>query len=168
MSGRLSDKVAIITGAARGIGKVAAKLFAEEGAKVVIADIDAVGGVQTAEEIQTIGGRAIFQQTDLTDAAQVEQLIQTTVEAFGRLDILYNNAALNHFAQIVDTAEDDWDRVMTVNVKSVFLCCKYAIPVMKAGGGGAIVNTGSAAALVGLRNLAAYTASKRRSVAAHA
>ena len=101
MSGRLSDKVAIITGAARGIGKVAAKLFAEEGAKVVIADVDAVGGVQTAEEIQTIGGQAIFQQTDLTDAAQVKQLIRTTVEAFGRLDILYNNAALNHFARLL-------------------------------------------------------------------
>lgn len=160
MSGRLSDKVAIITGAARGIGKVAAKLFAEEGAKVVIADIDESGGNQTAEEIQSAGGQAFFQHTDLTDAVQVERLIQATVEKFGRLDILYNNAALNHFAQIVDTEEEDWDRVMTVNVKSVFLCCKYAIPVMKEGGGGAIVNTGSAAALVGLRNLAVYTASK--------
>ncbi len=160
MSGRLSDKVAIITGAARGIGKVAAKLFAEEGAKVVIADIDAAGGLQTAEEIQAAGGQAFFQHTDLTDAVQVERLIQMAVEKFGRLDILYNNAALNHFAQIVDTEEEDWDRVMTVNVKSVFLTCKYAIPVMKAGGGGAIINTGSAAALVGLRNLAVYTASK--------
>ena len=160
MSGRLSNKVAIITGGARGIGKVAAKLFAEEGAKVVVADIDVAGGFQTAEDIRAVGGKAFFQQTDLTDAGQVEKLMQATVEAFGRLDILYNNAALNHFAQIVDTEEADWDRVMKVNVKSVFLCCKYAIPVMRADGGGSIINTGSAASLVGLRNLAVYTASK--------
>jgi len=160
MSGRLSNKVAIITGGARGIGKVAAKLFAEEGAKVVVADIDVAGGFQTAEDIRAVGGKAFFQQTDLTDAVQAEKLMQVTVEAFGRLDILYNNAALNHFAQIVDTEEADWDRVMKVNVKSVFLCCKYAIPVMRADGGGSIINTGSAASLVGLRNLAVYTASK--------
>lgn len=160
MSGRLSEKVAIITGAARGIGKVAAKLFAEEGAKVVIADIDVEGGFQTAKDIRAVGGQVFFQQTDVTDAAQVERLIQAAVESFGRLDILYNNAALNHFAQVVDTTEEDWDRVMMVNVKSIFLCCKYAVPVMKACGGGSIINTGSAASLVGLRNLAVYTASK--------
>ena len=119
MSGRLSGKVAIITGAARGIGKVAAKLFAEEGARVVVADIDETGGIQTVDEIQSAGGQAFFQQTNLTDAVQVECLIQTAVEKFGRLDILYNNAALNHFAQVVDTEEEDWDRVMMVNVKSV-------------------------------------------------
>ena len=160
MDGRLFEKVAIITGAARGIGKMAAILFAEEGAKVVIADIDEAGGEQTVREIQAAGGQAFFQHTDVTDAVQVERLVQTTVERYGHLDVLYNNAALNHFAQVVDTEESDWNRVMKVNVKSVFLTCKYSIPVMRAGGGGSIINTGSAAALVGLRNLAVYTASK--------
>ena len=109
MSGRLLDKVAIITGSARGIGKVAAKLFAAEGARVVVADIDETGGRQTVAEIEAADGQAIFQKTDLTDAWQVEQLIGTVVNAFGRLDILYNNAALNHFARVVDTTEEDWD-----------------------------------------------------------
>jgi NAD(P)-dependent dehydrogenase (short-subunit alcohol dehydrogenase family) len=160
MGGRLLNKVAIITGAARGIGKVAAGLFASEGAKIVVADIDEVGGNQTVAEITAAGGQALFHQTDLIIANQVEDLIQATLKGYGRLDVLYNNAALNHFAQVVDTAEADWDRVMAINVKSVYLCCKYAIPAMKDGGGGSIINTGSAASLVGLRNLAVYTASK--------
>ena len=160
MGGRLLNKVAIITGAARGIGKVAAGLFASEGAKIVVADVDDVGGNQTVAEITAAGGQAVFHQTDLIIAKQVEDLIQATLKGYGRLDVLYNNAALNHFAQVVDTAEADWDRVMAINVKSVYLCCKYAIPAMKDGGGGSIINTGSAASLVGLRNLAVYTASK--------
>lgn len=160
MGGRLLNKVTIITGAARGIGKVAACLFASEGAKIVVADIDEAGGNQTVAEITAAGGQALFHQTDLIIANQVENLIQATLKVYGRLDVLYNNAALNHFAQVVDTAEADWDRVMAINVKSVYFCCKYAIPAMKDGGGGSIINTGSAASLVGLRNLAVYTASK--------
>lgn len=160
MSKRLENKVAIITGAARGIGRVAAQLFAEEGACVVIADLDEAGGQATAQMIRDSGGKALFQKTDLIDAVQVERMVSAAVAAFGRLDILYNNAGINHFAQLADTEEPDWDRVMAVNVKSVFMCSKFAIPEMRASGGGSIINTGSAASLVGLRNLAVYTASK--------
>jgi NAD(P)-dependent dehydrogenase (short-subunit alcohol dehydrogenase family) len=160
MCGRLSNKVAIITGAAVGIGKAAALLFAGEGACIVVADIDQRLGQQTAEEINSSGGQALFVKTDLTKLEDVRRLIDLTRQHYNRLDILYNNAGVNHFGRIVDTEEADWERVMNTNVKSVFLTAKFAIPLMKASGGGVIINTASAAALVGLRNLAAYTASK--------
>lgn len=160
MAGQLFGKTAIITGAATGIGKASAKLFAREGASVVVADIDAVGGRQVVGEIQAEGMAAIYVQTDVTDSAQVHDLMQHTVDAFGRIDVLFNNAAVNLFARVTETSVDDWDRVMNVNVKGVFLGCKHAIPIMQRQGGGVIVNSSSAAGIVGLRNLAAYTASK--------
>ncbi len=160
MGGRLSNKVAIVTGAAIGIGKVAALLFAREGAKVVVVDINERLGQQVVEAIQSAGGEAIFVQTDLTQAEDVRRLVERTRQTYQHLDVLYNNAGINHFAQIADTEETDWDRVLDANVKSVYLTAKFAIPLMKASGGGVIINTASAAALVGLRNLAAYTASK--------
>lgn len=160
MGERLAGKVAVITGAATGIGKQGALLFAEEGARVVVADIDENGGRQVVETITSSGGKAIFVKTNVIDATQVEALMQAAVSAYGRIDILYNNAAVNLYGKLTDTSEEDWDRVMRVNVKSVFLCCRAAIPIMKKTGGGTIVNTASTAALVGLRNLAAYTASK--------
>lgn len=160
MCGRLFNKAAIITGAAVGIGKAAALLFAGEGACVVVADIDQRLGQQTAEEINSSGGQALFVKTDLTKLEDVRRLIDLTRQHYNRLDILYNNAGVNHFGRIGDTEETDWERVMNTNVKSVFLTAKFAIPLMKASGGGVIINTASAAALVGLRNLAAYTASK--------
>lgn len=160
MCGRLSNKVAIITGAAVGIGKAAALLFAGEGACIVVADIDQRLGQQTAEEINSSGGQALFVKTDLTKLEDVRRLIDLTRQHYNRLDILYNNAGVNHFGRIVDTEEADWERVMNTNVKSVFLTAKFAIPLMKASGGGVIINTALAAALVGLRSLAAYTASK--------
>ncbi len=160
MGGRLSNKVAIVTGAAIGIGKVAALLFAREGAKVVVVDINERLGQQVVEAIQSAGGEAIFMRTDLTQAEDVHRLVERTRQTYQRLDVLYNNAGINHFARIADTEEADWDRVLDTNVKSVYLTAKFAIPLMKASGGGVIINTASAAALVGLRNLAAYTASK--------
>ncbi len=160
MSQRLEGKVAIITGAAAGIGRASAQLFAAEGARVVIADLDEAGGKETARLIEEQNGTARFVQTDVTVPEQVQALMQTSVETYGRIDILFNNAAVNHFGRVTETFVEDWDRVMTVNVRSVFLGCKYVIPIMQRGGGGTIVNTASAAAIVGLKNLAAYTASK--------
>jgi NAD(P)-dependent dehydrogenase (short-subunit alcohol dehydrogenase family) len=160
MTRRLEGKTAIITGAATGIGRAAALLFAEEGANVVIADIDQGKGEKVAAEIAAAGGEAHFFETNIIDAASVENLVAETLQAYGKVDILYNNAGVNLFARLTDTQEEDWDQVMAVNVKGVYLCCRYAIPAMQAGGGGVIINTASAAAIVGLRNLAAYTASK--------
>lgn len=160
MAGRLSEKVVLITGAARGIGRIAANLFAEQGAHVALIDIDEKNGSAAAEEICLKNGEVIFIKTDLRSASQVAQMVDTVVEKYGRIDVLYNNAGINHFAKIADTDEDAWDRVMDVNVKSVFLTCKFVIPVMAAQKKGCIINTGSAASLVGLANLAVYTASK--------
>lgn len=160
MAERLKDKIAIITGAASGIGRVAAELFMSEGACVVIADLNAQAGAAAAQSIQTKHGSALFVQTDMTIPEQVQALAHQSVKTYGRVDILFNNAAVNHFGRVTDTTVQDWDRVMMVNVRSVFLGCKYVIPIMQSGGGGVIVNTASSAALVGLKNLAAYTASK--------
>ena len=160
MPGRLADKVVIITGAGRGIGRTAAVLFAGEGARLALVDIDEKNGQRTADDIQAQGGEAVFIKTDLTSRVQVKAMVDEVVQRYGRIDVLYNNAGINHFAKLADTEEEAWDRVMAVNVKSIFLTSKYVIPVMSAQKKGAIINTGSAASLVGLANLAVYTASK--------
>jgi meso-butanediol dehydrogenase/(S,S)-butanediol dehydrogenase/diacetyl reductase len=160
MGDRLLGKVAIITGAANGIGKTSALLFAQEGASLLLADIDVAQGQQVAEEIRTSGGRATFVRTDVSNPLDILNLVRSAVSTEGKIDILFNNAAINYFGKVTDTPEDDWDRVMNVNVRGVYLGCKYTIPVMQDNGGGTIVNTASAAAIVGLKNLAAYTASK--------
>lgn len=157
---RLDGKVAIITGAATGIGKAAALLFAQEGARVIVADVDDDNGDQVVAQIRLTGGEAIFVHASVVEPADVDRLMQTVKETFGRLDILYNNAAVNYFGKITATSVEDWERVMAVNVKGVYLCCRAAIPLMQESGGGSIINTGSSASLVGLRNLAVYTASK--------
>ncbi len=160
MGDRLRDKVVIITGAANGIGRISALLFAQEGASLILADIDAARGQQVAAEISASGGIATFIRTDVSNASDILNLVTAAVSSEGKIDVLFNNAAINYFGKVTDTPEDDWDRVMNVNVRSVYLGCKYTIPVMQANGGGSIVNTASAAAIVGLKNLAAYTASK--------
>lgn len=160
MNGRLAGKVAIITGAATGIGKAAALLFAGESAAVVVADINQVSGEQVVEQIKSSGGKALFAKVDVTRSEDIQYLVELTRQAYDRLDILYNNVGVNYFGKILDTEERIWDWVLNTNVKSVFLMSKFSIPLMKASGGGVIINTASAAALVGLRNLAAYTASK--------
>ncbi len=155
----LRDKVALITGGASGIGKATAVRFAEEGAAVVVFDLKEEGrGV--AENVVEAGGRATFVQGDVTRAADCEAAVQKTVSEFGRLDILFNNAGIIRRASVVDTTEEEWDRVMAVNVKSVFLLSKVAIPVMARTGGGVIVNTASGWGLVGGRKAASYCASK--------
>jgi NAD(P)-dependent dehydrogenase (short-subunit alcohol dehydrogenase family) len=158
--GVLNNKCALITGGASGIGRATAALFAREGAAVVIADINAELGKQVEREIQQAGGRAVFIACDVTRAADCQHAVQTAVEKFGRLDILFNNAGIVRRADVIGTTEDEWDRVMDVNVKSIFLMGKYAVPVMAKQGSGAIVNSGSGWGIKGGRNAVSYCASK--------
>jgi len=160
VAGRLSAKVVIITGAGRGIGRASALLFAAEGARLALVDIDYDHGNEVVEEIRVGGGEAIFIHADLTDATQMKTMAETVARTYGRIDVLYNNAGINHFGKVTEAEESAWDRVMDVNVKSVFLTCKYVIPFMVQQKKGTIINTGSSASLVGLANLSVYTASK--------
>ena len=157
---RLVGKVAIITGAGAGIGRAAALLFAKEGAEVVVADCDPEEGAKTVSLIKQNGGAAIFVQVDVSKAADVKKMVKTTVETYGKLDILVNNAGIYLQADAVKSTEEDWDRILAVNLKGVFLCTKYGIPEMIKGGGGSIVNIGSEAGIVGIGNQVAYNVSK--------
>ena len=157
---RLRGKVALITGAASGIGRATALLFAHEGAAVSAVDLDEAGGQAIAQTIVDDGGRAIFLRCDVSQAADCQRAVGQTVEKLGGLDILFNNAGVIRRATVLDTTEAEWDRVMAVNVKSIFLLSSYAIPVMAQAGGGAIINTGSGWGLVGGRKAVSYCASK--------
>jgi NAD(P)-dependent dehydrogenase (short-subunit alcohol dehydrogenase family) len=154
---RLNDKVAVITGAGAGIGAATAQLFAREGAKVVVADYDGNAAGTIAKHI---GAQAVGVTADVRKSADVKAMIDGAVKAFGRIDILVNNAGRGILGTVVTTAEEDWDDIMSVNLKGVFLCSKYAIPVMKANGGGVIVNVASTISVVGIPDRAAYVASK--------
>jgi NAD(P)-dependent dehydrogenase (short-subunit alcohol dehydrogenase family) len=156
----LTGKAAIVTGGASGIGLATAQLFAEEGAAVVIADINEEQGKQAEQKINSTGGRAIFVRCNVARAADCERAVQAAVETFGRLDILFNNAGIIRRADVIGTTEDEWDRVMDINVKSIFLMSKYAVPEIARQGGGAIVNTGSGWGIKGGRNAVSYCASK--------
>jgi NAD(P)-dependent dehydrogenase (short-subunit alcohol dehydrogenase family) len=161
--GRLDGKVSLITGAASGIGRVAALLFAEEGAAVVVADVTDETGERTAEEIRDAGGRAVYVHADVSRASDAEAMVNAAVEAFGGIHILYNNAGVfpEDDGSVIETPEDTWDRVMAINLKGVFLGCRYGIPAMLASGGGSIVNVASFVALMGAATpQIAYTASK--------
>jgi len=161
MGQRLENKVALVTGAGSGIGKASALAFAKEGAKVVVEDIVVDAGEQTANAIIESGGEATFIRADVTSAAEVEAIISKTVELYGRLDCAYNNAGLAVRPRLTtDTAEEDWDRLMNVNLKGVWLCMKYEIPHMLKQGKGAIVNASSMVGLIGLPKRSAYAASK--------
>ena len=157
---RLKDKVAIITGAASGIGKATAKLFAEHGAKVVVADIDKDGGSQVVTQIQNGGNEAIFVETDVTLKVDTEQMVAQTVETYGKLDILFNNAGIAMRLPVAELPEEDWHRCLDVNLTGVFLCAKAAIPAMQKNGGGSIINMSSIYGVVGADVRAAYVASK--------
>jgi NAD(P)-dependent dehydrogenase (short-subunit alcohol dehydrogenase family) len=158
--GRLTGKRALITGAASGIGRATALLFAREGAAVAVVDVDEAGGQAVAEMIRGEGGQAVFVHCDVTQAEDCRRAVQRTVDELGGLDILFNNAGIIRRATVIGTTEEEWDRVMAVNVKSIFLLSKYAIPVMAQAGGGSIVNTSSGWGLVGGRNAVSYCASK--------
>lgn len=160
---RLQDKVAIITGAGSGIGREAALIFAREGAAVVVADLKDQDGVAVVDEIKAAGGEALFVHTDVAQAASVEALMAATEERFGRLNVIFNNAGIFPDADgsVTDTSEETWDLVMNVNLKGVFLGCKYAIPLLQRSGGGSIINVASFVALIGAAApQIAYTASK--------
>jgi len=161
----LQDRVALITGAASGIGKAAARLFAREGAQVIIADLDDAGGHAVASEISAAGGHARFVTTDVAKAADAERAVQTAVNAFGRLDILYNNAAPTRLCNERDRAvheldEAVWDRMIAVALKGVFLLSRYALPVMMRQKRGVILNTATIDALVAEAGVDSYTAAK--------
>lgn len=158
--GAASGKRAIVTGAASGIGRATAELLAAEGAAVVIADVDAVAGEAAAAGIRANGGRAVFVACDVTSSQECRAAVAVAVRDFGGLEILCNNAGIVRRADVVETTEEEWARVMAANVTSVFLMSKHAIPVMAAGGGGAIVNTGSGWGLKGGERAASYCASK--------
>ena len=156
----LANKVALVTGGASGIGRATALLFAQEGARVAVADIDARQGEAARAEIEAAGGRAIFIACDVTRAEACRNAVDQTVLAFGGLHILFNNAGIVRRADVIGTTEEEWDRVMAVNVKSVFLMSKYAIPHMAKAGGGSIINTSSGWGLKGGPNAVSYCASK--------
>jgi NAD(P)-dependent dehydrogenase (short-subunit alcohol dehydrogenase family) len=160
LAGRLSGKVAVITGAASGIGRATALLFSGEGASIAIADVNADAGKRVADEIIQSGGRAFFEAIDVTSAADCRRMIEDAIPKFGRIDILFNNAGIIRRATVLDLAEDDWDRVMDVNVKSIYLLSREVIPHMQKAGGGTIINTASGWGLTGGAKAAVYCASK--------
>ena len=161
MADLMQGKVALVTGASSGIGRATALTFAREGAKVVVSDVALEGGEETASLIREAGGEALFVSADVSQAAQVEALVAKTVETYGRLDAAHNNAGVEGSSVMTtDYTEADWDQVIAINLTGVWLCMKYQIPHMLTQGGGAIVNTSSAAGLLGFRRGSAYVASK--------
>ncbi|MEX1171150.1 MAG: glucose 1-dehydrogenase [Chloroflexota bacterium] len=160
---RLADKVTIITGAGGGMGRVAARMFAKEGARIVVAEYGEVAGQETVDLIRADGGEATFVKVDVSKASDARAMVDHAVSTYGRLDCLYNNAGIMPEADhsVIDTDPDVWDQVMAVNVRGVYLGCKYAIPAMEAAGGGSIINIASFVAILGCSvPQDAYTASK--------
>ena len=161
MTKSFTGKVALVTGASSGIGRATALAFAREGAKVVVSDVVVDGGNETVQLIKKAGGEATFVKADVAQTADVESLVQQTVATYGRLDCAHNNAGISGpLTTVADTAESKWDRVIAINLKSVWLCMKYELQHMSKQGSGAIVNTASGAGLVGIAGASAYVASK--------
>jgi NAD(P)-dependent dehydrogenase (short-subunit alcohol dehydrogenase family) len=157
---RLKDKVALVTGGGSGIGQGIAKMFTEEGARVMIMDWDAEGGEKTVGIIEEAGGEARFTKADVSQSSDVERAVQEVINTWGRLDILVNNAGIVKKGTTTETTENEWDAVMDINLKGVFLCAKASIPAMIRGGEGAIINIASVGGLRGSRGLAAYSTAK--------
>ncbi|HWZ20309.1 MAG TPA: SDR family oxidoreductase [Ktedonobacteraceae bacterium] len=158
---RLKDKVAIITGGGSGFGEVTARLFASEGAEVMLADINGEAAAAVAESINKEGGRAVWVKTDVSSATSVEAMVQSTLSAFEHIDILFNNAGIESFGTVIESDEATWDRTFAVHVRGAYLCSKYAVPAMiSSGQGGVVINVSSVAGLVGLQHMSAYSAAK--------
>jgi NAD(P)-dependent dehydrogenase (short-subunit alcohol dehydrogenase family) len=160
---RLQDKVALITGASSGIGRETALLFAAEGACVVVADVNDAGGNETVEMVRAHGGKAVYAHADVSKVADCEHMVSVAEKGFGKLNILFNNAGIMHGSDdnAMTTEESVWDLTMAINLKGVFLGCKYGIPALQRAGGGSIINTASFVALMGAATpQIAYTASK--------
>lgn len=158
---QLEGKIALITGGSSGIGRETAVLFAQQGAKLAIADLNCDGGQETLQLIANAGGEAFFVQTDVSQSTQVENMVNEVVAKYGRLDIAFNNAGIDGIpVRTADGSEEEYDRIMAVNAKGVWLCLKYEIQQMLLQGGGTIVNTASVAGLIGSHSMSAYAASK--------
>ena len=160
MSGRLAGKVSLITGAGSGIGRASAIMFAAEGARVAVADIDAAAALETTRRIEAEGGEAADFRVDVTDPGDTERLARTVVERFGAIDVLFNNAGIAGVGVLHETPVELWDRVIAVNVRGVFLVARAVLPSMIAAGRGSIINMSSTIAEIGLANRASYAASK--------
>ena len=160
MAKQFEGKVVLMTGGARGIGRATAIRFAEAGASVAVCDVQEDKGQETVSLIEGAGGLALFVRCDVTSAADCEAAVNKTVETFGGIDVLFNNAGITRRANVVETTEEEWDAVMAVNIKSVFLMSKYAVPQLIKRGGGTIVNTSSGWGIVGGANAVSYCASK--------
>lgn len=164
-NGNYTGKVAFVTGAANGIGRATALAFAREGASVVVADVSEQGNQETARMIEELGGRALAVKCDVTRTEDVKAALSKTIEAFGRLDVAFNNAGVEQKkVATAELEEEEWNRIVDTNLRGVFLCMKYEIPLMLKQGGGAIVNTSSGAGVIGIKEGAAYTAAKHGAI----
>ena len=150
----------MITGAGSGIGKSTALLFGQEGAHVIVNDLDAIKGAETASEIQANGGKALFLQADVTDPESVKTMVDRAIEACGRIDVLFNNAGISGVGALHELEPEQWDRVIRVNIRGVFLPSKYVIPQMMEQRSGSIINMSSCIAEIGLARRASYAATK--------
>jgi NAD(P)-dependent dehydrogenase (short-subunit alcohol dehydrogenase family) len=157
---RMENRVAIITGGSRGIGEACCELFAEEGAKVVIADIDDANGNALLDKIKATGAEAIFVHSDVGSEADIATMTRATLDAFGTIDVLVNNAGVELFKNALETSTDEWERCINVDLRGVFLCTKYALPTMLDKGKGAVVNISSVHAVQTIQGITAYAAAK--------
>jgi NAD(P)-dependent dehydrogenase (short-subunit alcohol dehydrogenase family) len=156
----LRGKVALVTGGASGIGRATALLFAREGATLIVVDLNESAGVEVVNEISAIGTRAKFLKADVSRSDDCKRVVESSLAEFAGIDILFNNAGIVRRATVLDLSEEDWDRVMDVNVKSIFLMSRFVIPIMARNGGGSIINTASGWGLIGGAKAAVYCASK--------